>query len=173
MRELIYLQVFGPFDIAFDAEGHSKFIRAEHGTAFWSQPTNKPLAPKQGVYVFAIRAGRGFTPWYVGRATKGFGQEVFTPHKREHFNDALRKVRKGNPVLFLVARPGSRNKVPFAEIVDMETQLTQDALLENPDLRNIQNTKNLPRWAIAGLIRTDPGRPTTPTMQFGKMLGLK
>ena len=167
------LAVYGPFEIACDTNGKVKRISKDQAVDFWTQSAVAALKTKQGCYVFAVRAGKGFTPWYVGQASKSFEQECFTDHKLNHFNDALFKGKKGTPVMFFVAPTGNKNKVPAAELNHMEKELTQDALEKNPELRNIQNTKNLPQWSIKGVVRSNRGAPSTGATQFAKMMGLK
>jgi len=163
------LAVHGPFDI--DPSKSTRHVSAKHGKDFWAA-RGAILAPKQGIYVFAMRAGKGFTPWYVGQAKKGFKQETFTPHKLGKYNQALSLAGKGTPVLFLVAPQGSQRKVPVTEINHMEKELIQDALLENPRLTNVQHTKNVPRWSIRGVVRSGPGKPPANAREFRIMMGL-
>lgn len=167
------LTVYGPFEIPCNIIPSAKHISKEHAASFWAQSATDGLAAKQGCYVFALRAGKGFSPWYVGRASKGFAKECFTDHKLTHFNTALFKGRKGTPVMFFVAPVGNKNKVPVAELNHMEKELTQDALKKNPALCNVQNTRDLPQWSIKGVVRSNRGAPTNGAKQFAKMMGLK
>jgi len=52
------------------------------------------LLNTRGGYIFAIRAGKGFTPWYVGQAKKSFKQEIFTPHKKDIYNCVLANKKR-------------------------------------------------------------------------------
>jgi hypothetical protein len=66
---------------------------------------NPTLLDKRGCYVFGIRAGKGFTPAYAGKATKKFKNEVFGHHKLAKYQRYLADVAKGTPVLFFVISP--------------------------------------------------------------------
>ena len=103
-------EVAGPFPIPYDAPktGTSKHIAVAHAKSFWDDAATRRLQSATGCYVFALKTGPGFSPWYVGKATKGFGQEVFTDHKLRIYNEVVFAGRKGTPVLFFVVRPGRR-----------------------------------------------------------------
>jgi hypothetical protein len=60
-------------------KGKVDLITADCGREFCEK--NQEIADLRGCYVFAMRVGGGTTPYYVGRATKTFRQEVFTPEK--------------------------------------------------------------------------------------------
>ena len=75
-------------------------VSAANGKAFWAVHTG--IATQAGCYVFAFKASKGYKPVYAGKATKSFKQEVFTPHKLNHFNTGLGHQKKGTPVLFFV-----------------------------------------------------------------------
>ena len=49
---------------------------------------HQELMTCKGCYIFTIRVTSGILPFYVGKATKTFGQEIFTPHKTEKYNSA-------------------------------------------------------------------------------------
>lgn len=167
------LKVYGPFDIDFDKNGKVKRITTRHGNNFWALSELDALKLKQGCYVFGLRAARGFKPWYVGKASKGFKQETFTSHKLNHYNDALFRGNKGTPVLFFVAPFDNKRKVPTTELNHMEMELIQFAVKRNPDLCNVQNTKSVPQWTIKGVIRSASGKPNATEKQFKKMLKIR
>ncbi len=164
------LCVFGPFDVPYEYIRNVKRIESKHKAEFWSATGLTHLRKKHGCYVFALRAAKGFVPWYVGRAAKGFQQESFTTDKRDKYNNALTRRRKGTPVLFFVAPPDGKNKVPSPELSHMEKELIQFAIRKNPHVRNVQNTKNVPRWTIKGVIRSSKGTPPKAAKQFKTML---
>lgn len=165
------LEVCGPFDIPCNGQesGSCKKIDRLHAKEFWKQPDVKSISNKQGCYIFALRAGKGFTPWYVGRAGKTFEQECFTSHKTEHYNDVLWKGKKGAPVMFFVAPSGNKNKVSAGVLKEMEEYLIQSAVYKNPDLSNIQKKKT-PDWGISGVVRGGKGRRTVVGAMFKTMM---
>ncbi len=120
---------------------------------------------------FRACAGRGYCPWYVGKATESFRQECFADHKLNKYNDVLVDGRKGTPVMFFVAPSGTVNVVPVAVCGKVKTFLIQAAYAENPDIKNWQNTK-IPTWTIAGVVRPGKGAVSRKANVFRKMMGL-
>ncbi len=66
--------VEGPFHIPCEMKAAGRVIQHKE---FWKQPDVQPFADEKGCYVFAVRAGGGYTPIYVGKATRTFKQECF------------------------------------------------------------------------------------------------
>ena len=167
------LIVMGPYKLPFGhhGKGTSKRISKEHAAEFWAQEELKDLAGKQGCYVFALQAGRGFMPWYVGKTAANFKQEVMQAHQLEHYNDVIYKDRKGTPVLFFVTRPGTLKKIPVKQIDELETFLIQTGRAKNPDLKNSHKTK-LPDWGIKGVTRGGRGNPSSEATKFKKMMSI-
>ena len=58
-----------------------------------------------GCYIFAVEKGKRLMPWYVGKATKSFSQEVFNGGNCHKYDEALGLAVTGKPILFLVAAP--------------------------------------------------------------------
>ena len=167
------LEVYGPIEIPHDGQeaGSTKRISRSLAKEFWAQNDAKPLAKKQGCYIFSLRAGKGFSPWYVGKAGKSFEQECFTDHKIGHYNEVLWHGKKGKPVMFFVAHSGSKKKIPAGIIKEMEEYLIQSAVYKNPELCNIKQTKT-PEWGISGIIRGGKGRRTAIASTFKAMMGV-
>lgn len=118
-----------------------------------------------------MKAGKGYTPWYIGKASKNFKQECLSDQKLLKYNDVLFKGKKGNPVIFLVAPRGDKNKVPTDAIKDMERVLILNAYHANPDLTNVHHTRSVPKWSIYGVIRGGRGKPDVAATAFAKMMG--
>ncbi|QYY36868.1 hypothetical protein [Ruficoccus sp. ZRK36] len=129
------------------------------------------MAGKQGCYVFALKAGRGHKPWYVGKATKSMYQECLSLDKLNKYNEVLFKGNKGTPVLFFIVLGGNKKKVPKGDIDEMEPFFIQNALTKNPDLTNIQKA-NVPAWTVKGVVRGGRGKPKPNTTSFRKMMGI-
>jgi len=146
-------------------------ISGEHGRMFWAKLKDTLISKKQGCYVFALRAGRGATPWYVGKAGKSFQQECFGSHKLIKYNTALFAGRVGSPVLYFVALPGKKKKISAKILSDLETYLIRVAKDSNPKLLNKINTKP-PKWGIAHVVRSGQGKLTKGESSFRKMLDL-
>ena len=168
------LIISDPIEIPFKKQnsGSAKHITSKHGEAFWEKSVTKKFAKKQGCYVFALRAAKGYVPWYIGKSEKSFEQETFTHHKLAQYNDALFDGRKGTPVLFFVAPDGNKRKVPANVCNQVETFLIQSGYIKNPDLKNKQKTK-VPDWTIGGVVRPTRGKPSQLAQTFRNMMGLQ
>lgn len=158
--------VFGPYEISFEKSGKAKRIPRDIGRIFWSHEL-KAIAKKQGCYVFAIRAGRGFTPWYVGKTKRCFEDEIFTSHKLVKYNAPLFTCKRGTPVMFFICKTGTKKIMNQATLKDMERELIQVAYFKNSSLTNKKHAKNK-RWAIAGV--TSGKKPTIAASKFKKMM---
>src|SRR5665213_424981 len=167
------LIVYGPIEISFRRKrnANAKEILSRHVISFWTKADVEAVAKKEGCYIFALRAAKGFCPWYVGKATRSFKQEALGPHQLNHYNDVLFDGRKGTPVMFFVAPDGTKKSVPGATCGTIETFLIQSAYAENPQICNRQQTK-IPDWTIKGVIRPDQGAPTNLEKAFRKMMGI-
>jgi hypothetical protein len=125
------------------------------------------------LYVFCIRAGKGFTPIYVGKAAKqSFEAEAFTAHKlANHYNPALRKYR-GTPVMFFVAYPKTKGKINEALIDQVETFFIDAAYKKNPELRNVRKKPEC-KWRIRGVVRAKSGEgKNSAASEFRQAVGL-
>lgn len=152
--------------LLFDAHG-PLVIKPIPGKSSGYIPVNYPefwdlhpaLAAKTGCYVFAIRAGKGITPIYVGKTTRSFASECFADHKiASHYAPALARKGKGTLVMFLLVPRPRRGKPNIRLIKDLETFLIQVASAKNPELSNVQERKEA-QWGISGVIRGGQGKP--------------
>ncbi len=168
----VELIVYGHFAVPYSLSANgTKTIESSHAREFWAAEKHKPFQRKRGIYIFGVQAGRGYKPLYVGKATKSFRQECFTPHKLHHYVAGLSDVRRGSPVLFFISASGNKNHVSVKVVEEVERAMIQFAILKNPDLRNVKNTRPH-NWSIRGLIRSNCGRPPSEARRFGKMMGL-
>jgi hypothetical protein len=126
----------------------------------------KGLETAIGCYVFALRHGANYKPWYVGMtvAQGGFRREILQPHKREHYNSVLAE-KNGQPVIFLLPLLTtewyfSRDRTASVPLIKwVEKMLFGLALARNPDCRNQRDTKNLREVQIYGVFNhRAPGR---------------
>ena len=117
------------------------------------------LKGRYGCYVFATKFGDDFTPWYVGKTTRTFDKEIFTPHKIGKL-DELRELRKRGKLYVLLIAPGrGRGAKNSTATNNMETFLVGACHRVNPQLLNLQK---LPKnaWAIVGVTRPKRGKRT-------------
>jgi hypothetical protein len=139
---------------------------------FWSDPRVQRFAPKFGCYVFAMRAGKGFRPIYIGKATRSFKQECFAQHKiASHYGPAMSNAGKGTPVIFLVILEHNKGKVNKKAIAKVESFLIQNAMKKNPELSNIRGKKE-EHWIIEGVIRSGKGKLSESAKEFKSAIGL-
>lgn len=89
-----------------------------------------------GCYIFALKKGKRLMPWYVGKATKGFAQEVFNGGNCHKYDEALGLAGTGKPVLLLIAAPQKKGAINLKAIDKLETMLVEECGGQNPDIRN-------------------------------------
>ena len=142
---------------------------------FWTiVENNEPgLSVACGCYVFAIRFGDNFTPWYVGKTEQqSFKTRVLS---NTHFCKELLN-KPGALHIFLVSAltTSGRYMSPRQSnaISRLEFMLIDLALQKNPQLYNIQQATMLKKMIVPGIINSDPGHPSTSVKQFKKALGL-
>jgi hypothetical protein len=161
--------VRGPYDITPYKGKRGRHIGTVEGRSFFE--TCDGLGSERGCYVFATRAGRGYTPWYVGKATKSFKQECFTSHKLTKYNECLVDRVRGTPVLFFVVACKARGITGAKHIKGVEDFLIQTAMAANPDLLNIRGTRK-EGWTISGIIRSR-GRSSEVAGSFKRMFKMR
>ena len=145
---------------------------------FWEEVENDSpgLSQACGCYIFSIKASRGITPWYVGQSKTSFKDECFQDHKKAQYHEVVNHLIKGTPILTFIARLTPNKK--FKDTLDkpeadfVEQQLIQYALVKNPELINVKNTK-LPRQIqIPGFLNSPKGRPSKGAEQLRLTLGM-
>lgn len=173
---------FFPYDAMRIPKANNGLINKEKKAlaTFWDQVDDElrnGLSESVGCYIFSIRAGRGILPWYVGLAQKQtFKKECFTPHKLNHYNDAI-AARKGTPLLTLVpkltkterfAKPSKRG---HKDIEFLENMLIGTCLQRNADLLNKRDTKMLREMTVHGLLNNPRGKNYTSVSAFKALIG--
>ena len=176
----MYFEPYGPFDLRPTLENENRSWRAD----FWSEVESycEGLSGANGIYIFSLKFGSKFTPWYVGKtcSEKGFKQEVFQDHKISHYYDASGE-RRGRQYLHLIARVevskmnfSKYNDLAARQIDDLESYLIGMALVRNPKLRNISKTRFLRSLNIAGVIGPRyEERPREDSRTLKNVLGLQ
>jgi hypothetical protein len=127
---------------------------------------------RRGVYIFAIRASKGFTPFYVGKTKKSFGKEIFQSHKRVIYCKALNSVEKGSPVFFFISEPAARGSAGVKAIDEVETHFIKLAKGANAKLLNKQKMK-APTWGVRGIERGGKGQPSESAKALKRCMNLK
>lgn len=150
-------RVLGPIEVP---RGNDDYIEPSDLRNFWAGPEKSlaGISTAHGVYMFAMRAGNGYTPWYVGKTVRrrGFSQEVFDSHKLVHYNKVLRAYKSGTPVIFLVYPVTPVNSVirrpRHSEVDWVERHLISVAIEANPKLRNTRDTSHQREVQIPGIL---------------------
>lgn len=159
----------GPFPIPVYKGKKGRIVRSEEGDEFFKH--HPSLKSRRGCYVFGMRAGGGITPTYVGKATKGFGQECFKAHKLSKCNETLVDYERGTLVVFFIVLPNSPGRPATKLIGLLENFLIQAGVAANPKLLNVKGTKK-EKWSIRGVIRASRGRPSKATENFKSAMRL-
>lgn len=159
--------VDGPREVPFYKGKGGRTITDDDVREFWER--NAELGKRRGCYVFGIRAGKGFTPGYVGQATRSFKGEVFTHHKLTRYQQFLADRAKGTPVLFFLLAPKQPGATNASHITQLEDFLVQAGVAANPYLMNIRGTKQ-EDWGIAGVIRGGGGNASQDARDFRSMM---
>jgi hypothetical protein len=162
-------EVHGPFEIDFEVRpGGRRLVFDE----FWSDGSPAAyLAEEVGCYVFAIRAGGGLNPIYVGKATKTFKQETFNSGNRNKYSDGFSEYAKGTPIMYFVVHPPQRGRTNEKQIAEIEDFLIQAGVAKNPDLQNVRGA-NRPDWSIKGVVRGGVGKRSTAEVEFRAIFDL-
>lgn len=163
-------EIYGSYKLPKDRDG---FIDQKQAK---SDLRNREGFSGCGCYLFAVSAGKGIKPWYIGKAVEqSFEKECLGAHKLNIYNKLTAKRRRV-PLLLLIAmmtkggkfvKPGTalRKVIKF-----FETVLIGAAWKRNPDLKNIQNTTTLKRIIVPGFINTPQRPPTLPERSFKSIL---
>jgi len=172
MTTRLQLEISGPFEVSCEkaTRGSSRRIEAGNVKEFWETGAGH-YSTKQGCYIFALKAGRGYTPWYVGKTKRqSLRDECFGQFQLGKYNKALFNHR-GKPVIFFVAPAGNKNVAPREVVVELEHYLIQQGYYENKGILNKANAKE-PRWGIKGVLRSGRGKPDSTAGAFAKMMGI-
>ena len=154
----------GPFKVPTSKlPSGSKIIGKPEVKAFWA--AHGIYAKKIGAYVFAIGAGGGITPMYVGKATKSFDAEALATDKLNKYFNAMGQYKKGTPMIFFVAYPSKKGVANLKQIGELEKFLIQQGRIVNPTLINKVHAR-LPSWGISGALRSERKRPTKQAARF-------
>lgn len=170
--------IYGHFPIP--REGKTIVLNAQSRKKFWREVGDmycKPDLPdSHGCYVFAIKAAKGYTPFYVGKAdTSSFRQEVLNPYNIEKYNNVLIRRKSGTPILFLLPRvtdAGNFGQVTTKEkpaIGALEDMLIARAIRKNKNAQNISGTKMLREIVVHGFMNSGRGKHSAEASELQKV----
>jgi hypothetical protein len=160
--------VDGPYHVPFEKRPGGRILLHKE---FWKQDGLQEVRAERGCYVFAIRAGKGMTPIYVGKATRSFKQECLNPANRHKFSNGMADYQRGTPILYFVRHPAQRGQTNTKQIGEIENFLIQNAAVRNPDIQNLRG-KRTPKWSIRGVIRSGQGKPSKTESGFKRLIGI-
>jgi hypothetical protein len=136
------------------------------------------LSDACGCYVFVLRAGKGFTPYYVGQACKrAIVEEALNPSNREKYNEVLGEGQ-GTPMLFLIPLRTPTGKFRKKKQADgklsavefLERYLIATAIEKNPNLINNKETRFLRKIHVVGVFNAKKGEGTSASQMLNKAL---
>jgi hypothetical protein len=172
-------EIFGPFQLPRrDRQIDDSKLGIE---GFWASvgEEEEGLSGACGCYVFAMRAGQGIVPWYVGLTSKmSFRRECFQTSKLLIYSKAVHATQKGAPLLYLVAKrtPGGKfgkaSKNSQRDIVFLENVLIRHGLKRNEALFNRKKTKFLKTMRVPGILNSTKGKPSRAVISLRRALGL-
>mgnify|MGYP001560557112 CR=1 FL=1 len=162
----------GPFEVPVEHLPRGRRIAASRQMREFWERVGDDIAGAKGVYLFAMRAGRGFTPYYVGKAARQpFLRECYTPDKRNKFNAALAHQR-GTPVIIFLPSPLRRGRTNLPAIAALEQEMIQYGYEKNPRLLNIHHASDPPKWNVQGVLRGGRGRRSEAAKAALKMMAI-
>lgn len=163
-----YFEVSQLFPLPYNSA--NQWIEVDKCDATFFEGEKSQYIDAVGCYVFFIRAGRGHTPYYVGKTNKSFVQEAFNDRNLLNFFMTALKG-KGTPHICFVKCQDKKGPVPSKIIDEVETYLIEKAYAKNKDLINKRKIPNT-TWAISGVYRSDPGQPSKDAVKFKDMMGI-
>jgi hypothetical protein len=171
-------EVMGPYTLKRFGEKH-KIITDQTRTNLkvLLDDNENGLSSARGCYVFAIHAGQGYTPYYVGQAAKQSLLRESLSHGKQAIYNKVCSNTNGTPVLFFVpatTRSGkyraTNTKLP--SITFLEQWLIAKALEKNPELHNTKETKFLRKLHVTGIFNATQGEATKSSGELAKALSL-
>lgn len=164
---------YGPFNVPTQKARNGKMPHANIEKVFWEQKGSdlKSLSDARGCYIFAIRAAKGYIPWYVGKTAKAsFSKEIFNGDNKYKYSCVLSNCGKGNPVMFFVAYPPDKKGPANQPFIDkVETFLIEKCRDKNAKLLN-KHKAHLAKWAIEGIVRAGQGQPTIEAQELKRLI---
>jgi hypothetical protein len=170
--------VAGPFDLT--RHGSKRLITDQSLKDLKSQIEDfrEGLSEAVGCYVFALRAGKGYTPWYVGQACKAsILKEAMNSSNREKYNKVASE-NKGTPTIFFIQMQTPGGKLRKRKKADgglmaldfLERWLISVCITKNPDLVNNKETRFLRGIHVVGILNAKKGEAHAASQRLKKAL---
>lgn len=173
-KEQITFEIY-KLPIPSKRDKRTKFV--EKGE-FLIQLKKEKIDKAKGCYIFALQNGKNITPWYVGKATKTFGQEVMSIDKRYKYEICFNK-HKGTSYLFLITLKTKTDRYAKGQqhgriITWLEDILIYQAFLRNRELINDKKTSFIRKVIIPGFLSSgNKGNSKSVAKDLKKMLMAK
>jgi hypothetical protein len=171
--------IYGPYDVPRTKYGKTKLITKDSISLLHSEIDNEEVSNGCGCYIFALRASKGYTPWYVGQASKmRLIEESMNLHNREKYNK-ITAAHKGTPVMFYIpkltsggkfAKPTKKANGELKAVNFLEEWLIATALQKNPKLVNRQNTHFLKHLHVRGLFNSKHGESHSRSQELKRAI---
>jgi hypothetical protein len=157
-RKPINFQPAGPFSLKVEKMRYGRTIDDKALSAFWKTSKVTPFAQKVGCYIFAM----GNKPYYVGKATKSFKQELFSSKNLATYRRVVAEAAGKARIYFVAHRKldGQKGARPTKVISQVEKLLIGMAHEANPDLENVQHLNKEDRFVIVGVYNSGRGKPS-------------
>lgn len=171
-------EVYGPYELK--RFGHLHGIITNQSKRLLKTTLNNEmpgLAAARGCYLFAIQAGLGYTPYYVGQSSRqSLLDEALSTHKLTIYSKVCTNTH-GTPVLFFLPKITATGRYSYAStkskaVTFLERWLIAQALKKNPKLYNTSETKFLRQLHATGIFNATKGEATTESRELKKALGL-
>jgi hypothetical protein len=163
-----------PFGVDIFRNDRGRLIRKEEGKKFFKN--HRKHKESTGCYLFCKRVGGGILPYYIGKSTTGFENEVFNSDNREKYSQVVVEYGIGTPVLIFVVHPVKPGLNNNGHIKELENFLIYYGKKANPRLLNVQNigsAKINDNWGIKGVHNCKNAHaPKNIEIKFRKMMGL-
>ena len=160
-EEMTDFWMYGPFKIPEDNGWIPNDL-----DSFWNgvESDQEGLSTAIGVYVFLMRSGGGYSPWYVGQTQSGFIGECFGAYQKDGYNFAMTRYDKGNPYLILIPKLTDSGKFSHSggdDIDFVENYCIGLAIKANPGIVNKKNTMHHKSIVLPGIMNGPQGHPGT------------
>jgi hypothetical protein len=165
-KQPVHFKVLGPYRLRVSKQKFGRCIEEATFKDFWLNHSG--LAKQKGCYVFTMSK----RPFYVGKATKNFRQEVFNLKNVNTYQSVLRSVH-GKPCLYMVVLSDHKGKTPSSIISQVEKLLIGLAHEANPDLKNVHHKNKEDRFVIGGVYNSGRGKRPKEAKAFRSVLNLQ
>lgn len=167
------------FDVfVFDIPVEKGKIKKINKSDFWNQTNvvNSGVKSAKGIYIFGIKYGNSYKPYYVGKTNRDFGSEATFSEKLRKYEHCINDVN-GSPFIVFIAAKTTKNNGFSKKNNDKLMCWLEDffilmAYQRNENLINSAKTKFLREVSISGLLHPGLGACNKDSRILKKMLNL-